>query len=300
MTKYNQRENSVAEEALGEAIVNNLMRGENVIIPDFGYLELKSLSDKRTVLFKSGDRLSAKLAVDEKNGLQSTINDLISAPLKEGKVVTLSKLGVFRPIKAAEGFRLSFTPSLSLRKRLNGEEDIVEVKVNERSSSDEVVDININTEKNDPAPKPRTGTGKKTAQVGDVIIPQDDVSVSSKKMRNRAGWLVAAVAVLAIGYIVWTSFFSKNNTEEQPLPVATQQSNKVNLPALSEQHYGNPIFWVYIYEANQDKLTSPINVPAGISLVIPDLEEEYAVDISDSLEIHRANSRAESILKQLK
>jgi nucleoid DNA-binding protein len=305
MTKYNQREDRIAEEALGVDIVNHLMKGVHIIIPDFGYLELKSLADKQTVLFKNGDRIPDKLAGEENDSLQSAINEIISVPLKEGKVVSLSKLGVFRPIKAAEGLRLSFTPSLSLRKRLNGEEEITEVIVNEiAASSDEAVDKNLIEEKNAPTPKSKTDTGRKIAQVGDVIIPQDDISsVSSRKKKaNIAGWMLVSVAILVVLYIIVTSILphDKNTIEDRPLPVATQQSAKVNLPALAEQHYGNPIFWVYIYEANQDKLSSPMNIPKGISLIIPNLEEEYAVDISDSIEIKRAYVRAELILKQLK
>lgn len=45
------------------------------------------------------------------------------------------------------------------------------------------------------------------------------------------------------------------------------------LAQIARRHYGNPDFWVFIYEANRDKITDPQNLPAGIELEIPDLSD---------------------------
>ena len=63
-------------------------------------------------------------------------------------------------------------------------------------------------------------------------------------------------------------------------------------------HYGHSAFWVYIYEENKDKLSSPINIPKNISLVIPDLQTEYDVDVTDSMEIQRANILVDIVLRK--
>ena len=45
------------------------------------------------------------------------------------------------------------------------------------------------------------------------------------------------------------------------------------LAQIARRHYGNPDYWIYIYEANRDKLSKPSELPVGIDLVIPSLEE---------------------------
>jgi len=43
------------------------------------------------------------------------------------------------------------------------------------------------------------------------------------------------------------------------------------LAQIARRHYGQMEFWVFIYEANQDKIADPNNLPAGIEIEIPDL-----------------------------
>jgi outer membrane protein OmpA-like peptidoglycan-associated protein/phage tail protein X len=43
------------------------------------------------------------------------------------------------------------------------------------------------------------------------------------------------------------------------------------LAQISRRHYGQTEFWVFIYEANRDKIEDPGNLPVGIELEIPDL-----------------------------
>lgn len=45
------------------------------------------------------------------------------------------------------------------------------------------------------------------------------------------------------------------------------------LAQIARRHYGNPDYWIYIYEANRDKLSKPSELPVGIELVIPSIEE---------------------------
>jgi len=90
---------------------------------------------------------------------------------------------------------------------------------------------------------------------------------------------------------------NKNRGMQEITPNVTS-SEFISLPALSEQHYGHPAFWVYIYEANLDKIASPANIPKNTSLVIPDLKSEYDIDVTDSKEIQRANILSDIILKK--
>ena len=45
------------------------------------------------------------------------------------------------------------------------------------------------------------------------------------------------------------------------------------LAQIARRHYGNPDYWVYIYEANKDKIADPSKVSPGLELVIPDISE---------------------------
>jgi hypothetical protein len=142
----------------------------------------------------------------------------------------------------------------------------------------------------------KTHSGRPVTRVGDALTPEDTPVIAKKKKNNVAGWLIAFAVCIAVIIVVATNVIS-DKTEDQPVLIT--QSESINLPALAEQHYGNSIFWVYIYQANQDKLTSPVNIPKNVEITIPDLVE-FDVDINDSMEIKRANILSDIILKQIK
>ena len=43
------------------------------------------------------------------------------------------------------------------------------------------------------------------------------------------------------------------------------------LSQIARRHYGDPMLWVYIYEANRDKIQNPQDIQPGTLLRIPDL-----------------------------
>ena len=61
--------------------------------------------------------------------------------------------------------------------------------------------------------------------------------------------------------------------KEQPLPQLTTEVVKKGsrLAQISRRHYGDPAFWVYIYEANRWQIRYPNILLPGIVLVIPDI-----------------------------
>jgi nucleoid DNA-binding protein len=324
-------------------IRETLLKGENVIIPEIGHLEVKSLSDRRTVLFKKADTDDSFLRVmseadTEREKNATALYSLITTPLKEGKVVNLPQVGVFRPAQRENGeLHISFIPSSSLRKLINGETDSDEVienikneeikkeinelpvilkKEDEAVTKEEITIDKTNATENSEKPetvfalknhetpkvKPfESSFPKKTPQVGDQLVPQDH-TVERKRKKNIGGIMLLAVAAIALLIIIVVSVYtrnSKNIEERERIAVISPGANEsISLPALAEQHYGHSAFWIYIYEANLDKLNSPINIPKSVSLVIPDLKAEYGVDITDSLEIRRANLLAAIVLKE--
>ena len=57
----------------------------------------------------------------------------------------------------------------------------------------------------------------------------------------------------------------------------------------AREHYGNKKFWIYIYLANEEKITNPDNVPIGTTLRVP-RPEEYNIDAQDPEALARADS----------
>jgi nucleoid DNA-binding protein len=73
-------------------------------------------------------------------------------------------------------------------------------------------------------------------------------------------------------------------------PIDNRKSIKVtgdnHLFQLARETYGNPIFWVLIYKANQDKISNPDQNLAGMELIIPALEgTPKKLSHNDSLEV---------------
>jgi len=316
----------VSKENLDVAIVDALLKEQRVVIPDLGYLELKSLSDRSTVLFKATNQQNSLTpqSFDETQleGRESIIYNEISIPLKEGNVVSFPGLGIFRSIKQSDGnFRVSFTISSSLRKQLNGvvekepEKVIVSEKVEElstfdiqeekiiSSSSVNLKELDLDDKK--PKIEPEVNVSSKPIVIeeekeddDDTIAFQDEIEVFKKR---KGFWRIFVLVVVCITVFIILLFSFQNKKENPSVPSGNDNppSQSLNLLTLAEQHYGNSVFWVYIYEANRNKLASPVNIPKGVTLTIPDLSQpEYNVDVKDSLEIQRAKIKSENILKQ--
>ena len=286
-------------DSLDITIVNALLKGEKVVIPDLGYLELKSVAGRRTVLFKALKPQDPFLLpfADAEAKQESALYKQIAFPLQEGKAVSLPQLGIFHPLKNSDGsLRVSFAPGASLRKQLNGEAEplpeaagAITLVTPEQSSKPEAPQV---------YPLRETKPVTTSAQQDDVIITPEEKTDwkrrKNKKKKERV-WLIGFVALLLIIVV----FVIRSKKDEPPLASDDREAAKsVNLPDLAKQHYGNAVFWVYIYEANQDRLVSPVNIPAELQLVIPDLSA--GINLTDSTEIQRAQGMANTILRQKK
>ncbi|MCL2651349.1 MAG: hypothetical protein FWD60_10055 [Candidatus Azobacteroides sp.] len=296
-------ENTKVDTTMELFILDSLQKGEHVVIPDFGHLELKTLGARRTVLFipaGGGDSfLKVVPAAIEKE--KKDINALyraISLPLKEGKIVNLPKVGVFRPITRENGeVHVSFLPSSYLRNLLNnGGEEVVEVVKDEVKA--EVVTKEPLELRKGPIIPPKTTEIKKLPII-DVDTDKTQNEIEVPQSRNISGILLVIVAVIFVAVIIGTIIHSRHNKKieaQSSLVLPKANSESIDLTALALQHYGNSAFWIYIYQANMDKLKSPINIPQNVSLVIPDLKNEFDVDITDSMEIQRANILTDIVL----
>jgi nucleoid DNA-binding protein len=317
-------------------ILKSLLDGKNFPIPEFGYLEVRAVSGRKTVFFvpKTTDNESyaSQLEGYDKRGIET----LITKPLKEGKEVSLPETGVFKPFVKSDGsVKVSFIPSPALRSKLNGtvteahyvsaeaepaftsKESIPEsepVSRNEEPVTSEIFPVREKDEERVSVSK--RGDEKpsklKMSKVGDTIVPDDeDRSSSGKrrhssgggvaKKRNVAGWLLGIVSVLAVVVILF-NVFNQGPKKLDEMNSIDDKDDSYNFPDLAKEHYGNPVYWVYIYEANKDRLhlKSPVNVIVSdtASLVIPDLQAE-SVDLTDSMEIRVASLMGDMILEKL-
>jgi len=323
-------------------ILDTLLKGENVVIPDIGHLELKTLGERRTVLFKPEDSNDSFLRIVPATGDEKEKRDIgalytnVSIPLREGKIVNLPQIGIFTPKKRENGDTfVSFMLSSSLRSLLN--KDGVTIKdVKKEEYANEIKETIDNQENKDESKKDEAVTAKTNeTEKGDSRKPErvsllpnnnKDNDISSKfkrdssfsarkpqvvettqettRRKSRSGnisgiLLVVAVFIFILIIAVATihSRHNKNMEEQMNLSLSSEKTgDSVDLTTLAEQHYGNSAFWIYIYEANMEKLSSPINIPQNVSLTIPDLKTEYNVDATDSGEIKKANKLAEIIL----
>jgi len=69
------------------------------------------------------------------------------------------------------------------------------------------------------------------------------------------------------------------------------------LAQIARRHYGQPEFWIFIYEANMDKIEEPQNLPIGIELVIPDLTERLG-GMTEQQAADEAQQLKEQLLKK--
>ena len=295
MVKKHSTIKDVSTEVVELSIIETLLKGGEVVIPEFGCLEVKLLDDRKTVFFTPFDDnedSSRQIVQDEANKEETdNLYTLITLPLKEVKTVNLPRIGIFRPvIQDDDKIRVSYIPSSYLREQLNQDkENVAGGKISSGRDKDNSTLM----------PKSSVQTRQRTIHENDLIAVHEDIP-ERHHSRNISGTLLAIVAVIAVLFVV-AVLFSWNSSRKTTEPTeSASQHDSIDLPLLAEQHYGNRVFWIYIYDANMDKLESPMNIPKNVSLVIPDLEAEFDVDVNDDLEIQRAKIKAEIVINSIK
>ncbi|MDR0427597.1 MAG: hypothetical protein LBH12_03215 [Dysgonamonadaceae bacterium] len=324
---------------LGVVIADSLVKGQHVVIPGFGYLEVKSLSgDRRTVLYRTAGSehpIVKDFFSHSDNAYTSALSNFVSAPLGKGDSVAIEQVGHFRPMQNEDGsYWLSYTPSSSLRAKLNEtglvespeveasnqekapvntseiEKDRDEQNNKQESENNKGASVVIREEKTKEINQDRErqpnqlkkSPQRRESQIGKVLIPEKS-PVSPLKKNYFFNLIAAFIVLLALVFagIFFLSAPDKEIEEEnnRALNSDLPDSEGVDLPSLSRQYYGDPVFWVYIYEANQDILHSPVNIPKEIHLVIPDLAEK-GIDTKDSLQIVSAKIKSDVILEHRK
>jgi hypothetical protein len=303
--------------------VSALLRGEKLFISDIGYLGVFSVSGRKTVFLKP--------LVSDYGRRESDpygLNEIIGKPLKEGSAVKIPALGEFRPKTAEDGsLKVSYIMAPLLRKLVNGEEKwdpkpvaaepvkSVETAapVESADTAETAASVGAVSEAAVAAVQPvrSVSTVGKTVEEapakkqGDIIPWDADSRDEGKKKRRRRhksrfSWdrvftyLIIAAVACAFMYWLHKSFY-RGPEVYRPLQQRSEDTAEP-LTAIAERNYGNSAYWIYIYEYNRARLSSPINIPADTKIEIPDLKEVYDVDVADTEEIANAILQGNAIL----
>ena len=116
-----------------------------------------------------------------------------------------------------------------------------------------------------PAAKPVTKS--KT-----IVIPKDTTAFDSISQIQP----VDSIQILFDNPRVYTDFIASERIKEGS-----------RLTIMSKRYYGNKDFWVYIYEANKDKIMNPDNIAIGTLIRIPKLDPRL-IDVSNPRCIEKA------------
>jgi hypothetical protein len=130
-------------------------------------------------------------------------------------------------------------------------------------------------------------------------MKERSVKKAKRNMRRSKKGNAGLVLVFLIILIIFAAVIMINrytdNPKENSAVIETANTNSTNLPQLAEQYYGNAAYWVYIYENNRHTLSSPVNIPEGLLLTVPDLRAQ-GINIKDSIEINKAKILANKLL----
>lgn len=141
----------------------------------------------------------------------------------------------------------------------------------------------------------------------DADIKEEEKPQKEHKSRNYSHWIWAAACLMCFGLgwfarefkpgeLTYTTQLEEEYTEEEitaipadtlaevemsetpvapaiPVKVITDTISSTRyLTTMARQHYGQMEYWVYIYEANKDKLGHPDKLNSGTVVIIPQLE----------------------------
>lgn len=146
---------------------------------------------------------------------------------------------------------------------------------------------------------------------------------------RRKVWLWVALPVLCLllvgGYFAGSRLFSRSSSKPgrektvsaphrtdpsptdsvvvAPVPEVIEEvyitiKKGDRLADYAREHYGNKKFWIYIYLANEEKISNPDNVPIGTTLRVP-RPEEYNIDAQDPEALARADSLITAVRSRL-
>ena len=137
-------------------------------------------------------------------------------------------------------------------------------------------------------------------------VPEEDdnVEVADVAAETEAGEPVAVTETVAETAVAESAepqaTVQQPAHSNEPADVVTDTvGQKYYLASMARKHYGEMIFWVYIYAENEANLDHPDRVPPGTVVVIPPASK-YNIDRNDPASIERAQREQARIYAKFK
>ena len=303
-----------AEESLNRTLKDlraELSKESCVLLPSLGRFEVKDIPGRRTVFF----RYQPAPVIKE---VSLSIYEIITELLLKGESVSLPDIGLFQPGIDEKGncTRVSFILSPTLRTVLNTKGNDIPTKIeydtlqeedrfefpesseNKKEESHHFPSIESipveNTEREitvEERVKPEVIRGRKyKADKGKIK------NIATKDRIGRISGILIFLFIIASGIIFYKWSSQSSHVQEEAAKALGAENSLHDILELAKKHYGHAAYWVYLYDANKETLSSPFTPVRKAKLIFPDLKIDYNVDTDDSLEIVKANMIAEEIL----
>ncbi|MDR1525719.1 MAG: HU family DNA-binding protein [Tannerella sp.] len=88
----------------------------------------------------------------------------------------------------------------------------------------------------------------------------------------------------------------QNTPAEKTIPARIRMTAGSSLTQIAMEHYGDKVFWVYIYEHNKSRIKDFNNIPAGMELYLP-RPNAYGINAKNKTSVQKARQKQSELLK---
>lgn len=131
----------------------------------------------------------------------------------------------------------------------------------------------------------------------------------SKNIKIISLFLITIIAVIGILYVLYI-YPKQKEVKVLYRPTYTEMENKdtinfshiivadsnLDFVSLSKIYFGYEEFWPYIYKANENEISSPLEIPVGAIIKIPRIDQKL-IDINNKQSVDSAKMLGNEILK---
>ncbi|MDR0742912.1 MAG: HU family DNA-binding protein [Tannerella sp.] len=175
-----------------------------------------------------------------------------------------------------------------------GNEDITSVST-EKSVNEEPVTDPKNTAENKREKKPvidwlapspeNTKPEPKRADKPNQAIEEKNKSLPNTKQNQQNSNNAAP-----------TTNQAKNTSSEKNIPVSVRMTAGSSLTQIALEHYGDKVFWVYIYDYNKSRIKDFNNIPVGTEIRLPQ-PKTYGINAKNKTSVQKARRKQSELLK---
>ncbi|MDR2774081.1 MAG: hypothetical protein LBC19_04945, partial [Tannerella sp.] len=88
----------------------------------------------------------------------------------------------------------------------------------------------------------------------------------------------------------------KNAQAEKTIPANVRMTAGSSLTQLAMEHYGDKVFWVYIYDYNKNRIKDFNNIPVGMEIRLPQ-PKLYSINAKNKSSLQKARQKQSELLK---